>query len=102
MKKFIYICSPYRGNIERNTEKARDHCREVMKEGHIPVAPHIYFTQFLDDDNPDERTMGIQTGLDILKACDEMWVYDVGLMSEGMKEEIRYAIEQNVVMRIKN
>ena len=44
----IYICSPLRGNIEDNINKAKEYCKFVVaKMKAMPVCPHIYFTQFL-------------------------------------------------------
>ena len=48
-----------RGDIERNTESARQYCRIVLDTGKIPIAPHLYFTQFLDDNDPSERRIGM-------------------------------------------
>lgn len=53
-KKLIYICSPCRGNdgnYEHNIEMAQYYCRTVMHmfPNLLPIAPHVYFTQFLDD-----------------------------------------------------
>lgn len=56
----------------------------------IPIAPHIYFTQFLDDDDPQERRLGLDMGLELLKLCSELWVFG-NRLSEGMKGEIENA-----------
>lgn len=50
-KRLVYICSPCRGDIEKNIEKAQRYCREAVElwDDVIPIAPHVYFTQFLDD-----------------------------------------------------
>jgi len=53
--KKIYICSPLRGSIENNIRRARVYCRFAFEEGFVPIAPHIYFPQFLDEDNKIER-----------------------------------------------
>jgi len=87
MKK-VYICSPLRGNYEYNIQQAKKYCREALFEGYIPIAPHIYFTQFLDDTNDTERRLGMKCGIELLDMCDELWVY--GEPSEGMKMEIEY------------
>lgn len=92
MKK-VYICSPYRGDIERNTANARAYCREALDQGCIPVAPHLYFTQFLNEDDPLERQLGLFYGLRILRDCHEIWVYsDPRHATEGMREEINEAV----------
>lgn len=88
--KFVYVCSPYRGDVERNVAKAHGYCRFAVTQGVIPLAPHIYFTQFLDDDIPEERLAGLRIGLNILERCDELWVFGTRI-SKGMKAEIRAA-----------
>lgn len=89
-KKKIYVCSPYSGNVERNVEYARKYCRFVVQRGHIPVAPHLFFPQFLDDKNPEERKLGMSMAKNLLKDCEELWVFS-GILSEGMKTEIELA-----------
>ena len=86
MKK-IFICSPLRGNIKENIEKAKEYSREVMSAGHLPITPHIYFTQFLNDDDPKEREIGMEMGRKLLDICDEIWIY--GEPTEGMLQEIK-------------
>lgn len=42
--RFIYVCSPYRGNLTeilQNTKKAQKYCEQVIKEGAVPIAPHL-------------------------------------------------------------
>lgn len=55
--RLIYICSPLRGDIEKNIQKAQGYCREAVDlwPDVIPIAPHVYCTQFLDDTIPQER-----------------------------------------------
>lgn len=84
--KLVYICSPLRGNIRKNQASARKYCKQAIKEGVIPIAPHIYLTQFLNDKKEDERNLGIKYGIELLKLCDELWVY--GKPSSGMQKEI--------------
>lgn len=90
MKK-VYICSPCRGDYEKNIQKAQGYCREAVYMGVIPIAPHVYLTQFLDDTIPAERSTGLSLGLELLKDCDEVWVYGIQNPSEGMKAEIELA-----------
>lgn len=90
MKK-VFICSPYRDDVERNTEKAREYSRAAYEEDCIPVAPHLLFPQFLDEDNERERTDGIAMGMALLLDCDEVWAF--GEVTEGMDQEIRFAVE---------
>lgn len=93
MKK-IFICSPYRGDTKSNLQKAYQYCRGVIEKGYLPIAPHTIFPNYLDDDNPDEREMGIQMGLELMKDCEEIWVFDDA--TEGMKKEILVAEELGI------
>ena len=60
--RLIYICSPLRGDIEKNIQKAQGYCREAVElwPDVIPIAPHVYCTQFLDDTIPQEREAGME------------------------------------------
>ena len=98
-KRFVYICSPLRGNYEKNTENARTFCRVAAKYsevGVIPIAPHLYFPQFLNDGNPDERELGIESGLALLEMCEELWVFGLDAPSAGMQAEIEHAKERGI------
>lgn len=88
--KYVYICSPYRGDVDYNIAKAQFYCQFATGQGVMPIAPHIYFTQFLDDDEPDERRLGLDMGLDMLNFCVELWAFG-NRISEGMKAEIEAA-----------
>lgn len=90
MKK-VYICSPYRGDPAGNTQKARQYCLDAVLAGCVPYAPHIYFTQFLDDEEGFGRVLGTALGLEWLRHCDELWQY--GEPTVGMKAEIERALE---------
>ena len=35
----VYVCSPYAGDVEANTARARRYCRYVTNQGGIPLAP---------------------------------------------------------------
>lgn len=98
MKK-VYICSPCRGDYEKNIQKAQGYCREVVHMGVIPIAPHVYLTQFLNDTIPEERSIGLNIGLELLKECNEVWVYGIQNPSEGMKAEIELAKELGIPVR---
>ena len=89
----VYIISRYRANTEKerefNREVARYYCRKMIEDGKVPVAPHLYYTQFLDDDYPAEREAGLCLGLEDLRSCQEFFIVVIdGNISEGMKEEI--------------
>lgn len=86
----IYICSPFSGNTERNTQNARRYCRFAVDKGYIPIAPHLLFPQFLDETNPDERSLAIFMDIALLGKCAELWVFG-GNITKGMRIEMEKA-----------
>ncbi|MDR9786780.1 MAG: DUF3310 domain-containing protein [Peptococcaceae bacterium MAG4] len=88
----IYVCSPLRGDVERNIQKAIAYSRFVYSQGGIPLAPHVIFTTFLDDTVLEERAVGLDLGLELLEKCDELWAFG-DKISEGMTGEIARAGE---------
>lgn len=88
-----YIISRYSGTkreIRFNVRVARFMAKKVLDEGFIPVVPHIYFTQFLDDSEQCERDKGVEIALELLKECDKAIVVVVdGYISDGMKAELK-------------
>lgn len=102
MKK-IFVCSRLRGKTpeeyQKNVEVVKSLCRIVAMLGNMPIAPHAYFPNFLNDNNEAERKLGIEMGLDLLLDCDEIWVFDFNGVSEGMETEINYASKRGMAMR---
>ncbi len=88
--EMVFVCSPYRGDVEANVERARGYCQQVIRAGKVPFAPHLFFPQFLDDNDPDERFLGLLFGLRFIDHCDEVWVFGKEI-TQGMSEEIDYA-----------
>lgn len=103
----VYICSPYRptgqdpeAERKRNVEKAQTACRLAIDAGYLPLAPHLYFTQMLNDDQLFERFLGMAYGSLWLDEADEMWVIGTEL-SDGMKQELEYARKKNIRVTMK-
>ena len=73
-----------------NVVTALTGCAFAVAHGKLPMAPHAYFTRFMDDDDPGERAKGIRLGNDWLMDCEELWVMG-DTISAGMKDEIELA-----------
>lgn len=99
MKKKIYICSPCRGDYEKNIDNAITYSGICFRMGYIPVTPHIYFTRFADDNNSKERDMAMSAGAQLLLECSEVWVFGLDNPSEGMQAEIALAIRHGIPVR---
>ena len=97
-RPIIYVCSPYAGDVENNIAAARRYCRFAVESGFIPIAPHLLFPQFLDDDNPKERELGLFFGNALLSKCAELWVFGEKITS-GMSIEIEKAKRKGQLIR---
>ncbi len=89
-RPLVYICSPLSGAVERNQEDARRYCRFAVRRGAIPLAPHLYFPQFMDDADPGQRDLALFMDIVLLSKCSEMWVFGERV-SRGMSIEIEKA-----------
>lgn len=103
MRKMVYVASQYRGNIELNEYLLKGAMRLTLDNGHLPVAPHMMYTQILDEEVEEERNMGLQLGIELLNKCHEMFVFcqRIGkllIISEGMKMEIKECVAKNIPM----
>lgn len=95
----VFICSPYRGNVEKNVAAARTHARMAAICGYCPVAPHLFFPQFLKDNRPEERILGITLGVELMKSCDEVWIFG-NTISTGMAYELEQVKELGIPVRL--
>ena len=97
-RPLVYICSPYAGDVETNTENAKRYCRFAYGSNAIPLAPHLLYPQFLNDADEDEREDGLFMGLVLLGKCRELWVFGENI-SSGMQAEISKAKSRNMPVR---
>lgn len=91
MKK-VYICSPYRGDTETNVQNARKYCRAAVELGCLPIAPHLLFPQFMDDEDQREHESAMGMACELLYMCDEIWVFGMNHPTVGMMQEINWAV----------
>ena len=89
----VYIISRYsadtRKELRFNREVARYFCRKILREGKRPVAPHLYYTQFCDDDDPRERALGHELAIQDLDECDSFLLVIIGgVVRAGMRGEV--------------
>ena len=98
VRPLVYICSPYSGDVQRNTFNACRYSRYAALNGYLPITPHLLFPQFLDDNKPDERDLGLQFGNALLDLCAEVWVFGAHV-SSGMKAEIERAKQRRCRIR---
>lgn len=103
--RLVILESPFAGkgsnwivrlwNRWMNIRYARAAMRDCLLKGDSPMASHLLYTQpgVLDDDQPDERQLGISAGLEWGRKAEATIVYIDRGISSGMKHGIRHAKE---------
>ena len=97
-RPLVYICSRFSGDVTGNIANARKYSRFAVEQGYIPLATHLLFPQFLNDNDIAEREMGLHFGNVLMSHCSEVWVFGESI-SAGMDAEIRRAKRKNYRLR---
>ncbi len=92
MKRVVYICHPFRGDVAANRERVRCICAAI-KCDYVPLAPHLLLPAYIDE--ATERDLALEHGLALLRGADELWVC-ANPVSEGMEGEIAEALRLGV------
>ena len=94
----VYVVSPFAGDVANNVRQARKYCRFAAMKNRVPVASHLLYPQFLNDNDPKERELGLMFGLALLKSCNEVWCFGTE-RTPGMQQELKEAIWQKKPIR---
>ena len=95
-RPLVYICSPFSGDVEANTQKARKYSRFAVDQGAIPLTPHLLLPQFMSEQT--ERELAMFMDMVFLGRCEEIWVFG-SKISKGMAAEIEKAKQKNMKIR---
>lgn len=83
--KRIFVSHPFKDNPKANRESADKICKELVKQGYLPISP-LHLFSFLEND--DLRNHIMRVCFELIQVCDEVWVFGD---SEGCMAEKRYA-----------
>ena len=89
----VIVETPYAGDVERNIHYGRLCLHDCLLRGEAPFVSHLLYTQesVLNDDVPEERTLGIEAGLAWGSMAEATVVYTDYGISNGMKYGIQRA-----------
>ncbi len=89
MKK-VFISHPFRDDPEGNMRKVSRICKTIVEEHPdiLPISP-LHSLSFLNDE--EGREYSLVWCHEVLKMCDEVWVYGDWEKSEGCQLEVRWA-----------
>lgn len=96
--KLVIVESPLKGNREANKAYAKRCMLDSLNRGEAPYASHLLFDQpgLLDDDDPDERQLGMLAGFAWGEAADLVAVYTDRGISIGMIEGLKRHKENGI------
>lgn len=99
-KPVVYICAPYSGDVPRNVAVAKAAAKAAIDKGYVPVVPHLLYPAILDDNDQNERALGIDLDIALIDLCSELWAYGPTI-TPGMKKEIDHAMatDKPVIMK---
>ena len=102
----VYICSRYAADekrtVEQNEAAAVRYSQFAIEQGCIPLACHLFYPRILDDNNPEQRKLGLFFGQVWLDIAREIWIFSDGSFSKGMKSEYDRARQRGYKMRFFN
>lgn len=95
-RRRVYVCHPFADDPAGNIERVRGIGRQLLALGVMPVAPHLYLPQLLDEGA--EREQALRLCLELVDTCDEVRVFG-GRVTAGMKRELEYAKSRGIPVR---
>lgn len=84
----VALLSPYAGDVERNRRYAILAMQDSISRGECPIAPHLLYTQCLDDSDHSQRTLGLALGMAWFDCISYAVIYNDYGISNGMSIEI--------------
>lgn len=100
----VILESPYAGDVEGNVRYARKCLRDSLLRGESPIASHLLYTQegVLNDNIPEERNHGIDSGLAWLNVASKTVVYIDKGISKGMRYGIQAAKDRDIPIEFRH
>ncbi|MCP4674545.1 MAG: hypothetical protein GY854_03310 [Deltaproteobacteria bacterium] len=92
----VYVCHPYSNDPENNVAQVTLICRALVANNALPLAPHLFIPQFVDEET--DREKALELCCDLLGMCDEVRVYG-GNITDGMRREIGHAMQRGIPVR---
>lgn len=101
MRGITIIESPYAGDIQRNETYLTRAMRDSFERGEVPFASHGLFPRFLDEENREERKIGIEFGYRFWEIARNIVFYEDYGRSDGMARAVQRAIDMNLKWEVR-
>lgn len=103
MMRRAIIESPFKGTSPEdraeNIKYGLMACKHAADLGFVPFASHLFFPQFLNEDVPEERQLGIEMGYDFWEKSDVILFYVDRGISSGMEKALAKAFMEGKPVR---
>ena len=103
--KTVIVVSPFHETVERSrryhTTFAKLLCHRAAKAGVTPFASHLFYPQFLNEDDPADRELGLACEHGWIDKCDELWIWNAWGISPGMQAAIDYVLDHDLPVEMK-
>jgi len=96
--KRVYICAPYDGENTRSREKIWGYCLFARERTYAPIAPFLYYPQFMPEFYEKEMQLMRSFALRDLLTCEEVWVFGNEVTPE-MEREVSCASSHGINVR---
>lgn len=105
VKRIGYVAHQIHGDAASNIQSVLGILKEIRLnaenreewEGIIPIAPYLVPLLYLDDNDPEQRAMGIEeNGYYFKRGLIDELILAGPCISRGMREEIRLAAESGI------
>jgi len=96
MRPRIFLCSPYSGDINANLSYLALCVEDSLARGEAPFASHGFYPHYLDDEDNDQRALGMACGHSWLAVAWKCAVYEDRGISAGMVKDMKAAAKLDV------
>lgn len=103
IRRRVIIESPYAGDVANNVGYAQRALFDSLERGEAPIASHLTHTQVLNDQDPIQRTAGMEAGIAWLPVAELVAFYvDYGIspgmqLAHGHAEGLGIPIEERTI-----
>ena len=99
--KRVILESPYRGDVARNAAYLDRCLLDSLQRGESPIASHKIWPGILDDNNQEQRALGIEAGLAWVPVAEKIVVYTDYGISDGMENAMSRARLHNIPIELR-
>ena len=96
--KRVILESPYAGDIHENVKYAQRCMKHCLTHNEAPFPSHLLYPHVLNDNDPVERSQGLNAGFSWIPVADQSVIYVDRGISGGMKLGILEAQKNNILV----